>query len=333
MSLYSSEVENNMRKQVTILVPCYNEEQVLRKFYRETDKVLAALTDYDFYYLFVNDGSNDNTLAILRELQQTDDRVAYVSLSRNFGKEPAMLAGMDYADRDALIIMDADLQDPPELIPELLAGWEEGYQDVYAQRRSRAGEGWFKKFSSKLYYRILDKMSDIPVLVDVGDFRLLDRECILAMRSLREGERYTKGLFSWVGFRKKAVLYDRDPRAGGETHWNYRKLFGLAIDGITSFSTMPLQMSSYMGLVISLLSFVYMFVIIFKTLCWGDPVPGYPTLITVLLFVSGVQLMALGVIGEYLGKVFKEAKRRPPYLVGEKAGNFTEGLGQEKGGQ
>lgn len=314
-----------MKKQVTILVPCYNEEQVLRKFYLETGKVLAELIEYDFSYLFVDDGSFDGTLAILRELQRGDGHVSYISLSRNFGKEAAMLAGMDHVDSDALILMDADLQDPPELIPKLLAGWEEGYQDVYAQRRSRAGEGWFKKFSSKLYYRILAKLSDIPVLVDVGDFRLLDRECILAMRSLREGERYTKGLFSWVGFKKKAVLYDRTPRAGGKTHWNYRKLFGLAIDGITSFSTMPLQLASYLGIIISVLSFFYMFFIIFKTLCWGDPVAGYPTLITVLLFVSGVQLMALGVIGEYLGKVFKEAKRRPPYLVGEKAGRLPAG--------
>lgn len=313
-----------MKKQVTILVPCYNEEQVLRKFYQETNKILAELTDYEFCYLFVNDGSSDGTMEILRELQQADERVAYVSLSRNFGKEAAMLAGMDYADSEALIIMDADLQDPPVLIPKLLAGWEEGYQDVYAQRRSRAGEGWFKMFSSKMYYRILARLSDIPVLVDVGDFRLLDRECVLAMRSLREGERYTKGLFSWVGFRKKAVPYDRTPRAGGETHWNYRKLLGLAVDGITSFSTLPLQMASYLGFIISVLSFVYMFVIIVKTLCWGDPVAGFPNLISVLLFVSGVQLMALGVIGEYLGKVFKEVKQRPIYLVTEKAGNLPQ---------
>ena len=212
--------------------------------------------------------------------------------------------------------------DSVEYSLKLLAGWKQGYQDVYAQRCSRAGESWFKKISSKLYYRILAHLSDIPVLVDVGDFRLLDRACVLALRSLRESERYTKGLFSWIGFRKKAVLYNREPRVDGQTHWNYRKLLGLAIDGITSFSTIPLQVSSYLGFVIAVCSFLYMFMIIVRTLCWGDPVAGYPTLITVLLFVSGVQLMALGVIGEYLGKVFRESKHRPNYIVEEKSGEF-----------
>lgn len=306
-------------KTITLIVPCYNEAETVEIFYQAIEQQFVQLPDYEFNILFINDGSRDNTLELIKALNAKDQRVKYVSLARNFGKEAAMLAGFDYAETEAAIIMDVDLQDPPSLIPELVAEWEKGYQDVYARRKHRDGETWFKKVSSKLYYRILQKLSDIPVLVDVGDFRLLDKECILALRQLRECQRYTKGMFSWIGFKKKEVLYDRDARIAGATKWNYWKLFRLALDGITSFSTVPLQISSVLGIVISVLSFVYMIWGIGKTLLWGDPVKGYPSLIAVVLFVSGIQLMILGILGSYLGKVYNESKQRPVYLVGEKA--------------
>ena len=309
------------KKKITCIIPCYNEEESLNLCYQALVAEASKLPRYEFTFLFINDGSSDGTLAGIKRLTSKDERVQYVSLSRNFGKEPAMLAGFDYADGDAAIVLDADLQDPPSLFPQLIAEWEKGYEDVYAQRRSRAGETWLKRTTSKLYYRIIARLSDVPVQVDTGDFRLRDRKCILALRRLREHQRYTKGLFSWLGFKKKAVLYDRAPRVAGETHWNYWKLMKLAINGITSFSTIPLQVSSWLGALISCGAFCYMAFIIGKTLLLGDDVPGYPSLIAVLLFVSGIQLMILGILGGYLGRVFIEAKGRPVYLVGEvKAG-------------
>ena len=304
-------------REVTILVPCYNEEAVLGTFYEAVRTVVADLPQYAFRFLFVNDGSRDGTLAILQRLAAEDARVEYLSLSRNFGKEAAMLAGFDYAEGEAVIVMDADLQDPPSLIPPMLAAWEQGWQDVYARRRSRAGETWLKRATSALYYRILARLSDVPVLVDVGDFRLLDRQCVLALRRLREHQRYTKGLFSWIGFRKKEILYDRDARAAGETHWSYGRLARLAVNGMMSFSTVPLQLSSWLGAAVSFCAFLYMLEVVAKTLLWGGDVPGYPSLIAVILFVSGVQLMVLGVLGEYLGKVFQETKGRPVYVLAE----------------
>lgn len=305
------------KKVVTCIIPCYNEEESLDLCYQALVEEAAKLPRYEFTFLFINDGSSDGTLAGIKRLASKDERVQYVSLSRNFGKEPAMLAGFDYADGDAAIVLDADLQDPPSLFPQLIAEWEQGYEDVYAQRRSRAGETWLKRTTSKLYYRIIARLSDVPVQVDTGDFRLLDRKCILALRRLREHQRYTKGLFSWLGFKKKAVLYDRAPRVAGGTHWNYWKLVKLAINGITSFSTIPLQVASWLGALISCGAFCYMVFIIVKTLMLGDDVPGYPSLIAVLLFVSGIQLMILGILGGYLGRVFIEAKGRPVYLIGE----------------
>ena len=304
-------------RSITILVPCYNEAPVLETFYRPVKGVTRTIPGYGFRFLFIDDGSFDGTLDILRRFAAQDEGVGYLSLSRNFGKEAAMLAGFDHAEGEAVIVMDADLQDPPSLIPQMLAAWEEGWQDVYAKRRSRAGETWLKRMTSHLYYRLLARLSDIPVLVDVGDFRLLDRRCVLALRRVREHQRYTKGLFSWIGFRKKAVLYDRDARAAGQTHWNYWKLIRLAVDGITSFSTVPLHLSSWLGAVVSFGAFVYMAEVVVKTLLYGGDVPGYPSLIAVVLFVGGVQLMVLGVLGEYLGRVFVETKGRPPYVVGE----------------
>ena len=265
--------------------------------------------------MFVNDGSRDHTLDIMRELHEEDSRVSYVDLSRNFGKEIAMIAGIDYLTGDAAIIMDADLQDPPELIPEMISWWEKGYQDVSAKRRSRAGESFFKKWSSHAFYTILQKMSSVPMQCDVGDFRLLDKQCLNALRLMRESQRYTKGLFSWIGFEKKEVLFDRDARAAGKTKWNYWKLLNLAIEGITSFTIAPLRASAFVGCILAFFAILYMLFIVLRTLICGEDVPGYPSLVSIILFIGGIQLFFLGIIGEYLGRVFNESKFRPLYLV------------------
>ena len=304
-------------KKITILIPCYNEEKSIGILYKRLKSLIDSISDYQFEVLLIDDGSKDNTLAELRKLHMQDSHVSFLSLSRNFGKENAMLAGLDFADGDAVILMDADLQDPPELIPQMIEEWEKGYDDVYARRRSRAGETWFKKVSAHWYYRILQKFADIDIPADVGDFRLLDRQAINALCSLREKQRYTKGLFCWIGFNKKELLFDRDPRAEGNSKMNFIKLFGLAIDGITSFSVAPLRLASILGMLISTVAFLYLLFVIAKTLLYGDPVAGYPSMISIILFIGGIQLVVLGIIGEYVGRIFNEAKGRPDYLVSE----------------
>ncbi|MGP4106081.1 glycosyltransferase family 2 protein [Virgibacillus sp. L01] len=306
-----------MRKLITIMVPAYNEEKVIEEFYSRIKDVTKNITSYNFEILFVNDGSSDQTLTIIKKLRDIDQRISYVDLSRNFGKEVAMLAGFDYSKGDAVVIIDADLQDPPELISEMIYYWEQGYNDVYAKRSDRQGETWLKKWSSKTFYKVLKKTTSIPIQEDTGDFRLLDRRCVNALRQLRETQRYTKGLFSWLGFKKKEISFSRDPRAAGETKWNYTKLINLAIEGVTSFTTYPLKISSYFGVLISMGAFIYMFIVIFKTLVFGESVSGYPSLMSVILFLGGIQLLSLGVIGEYLGRIFNESKKRPVYLVQE----------------
>lgn len=304
-------------KSVTILIPCYNEEKGLEILHERLQNILRKIDKYDFTILLVNDGSKDNTLAKMQELHEKDSSVSYLSLSRNFGKENAMLAGLDYAEGDAVILMDADLQDPPELIPQMLQEWEKGYDDIYARRRTRTGETWFKKASAHWYYRILQKFAEIDIPADVGDFRLLDRQAVDALCSLREKQRYTKGLFTWIGYNKKELLFDRDPRAVGSSKMNFVKLFSLAVDGITSFSVAPLRLASVLGIVISSVAFIYLLFVIGKTLLFGDPVAGYPSMISIILFMGGIQLVVLGIIGEYVGRIFYEAKRRPDYLVSE----------------
>ena len=304
-------------KTITILVPCYNEENSLDLFFHRLQGVLANLKEYKIEVLLVNDGSKDNTLAKMQELHSKDPSVSYLSLSRNFGKENAMLAGLDYAEGDAVIIMDVDLQDPPELIPEMIQEWENGYDDVYARRRSRMGETWLKKASAHYYYRLLQILADIDIPADVGDFRLLDRQAVNALCSLREKQRYTKGLFSWIGYKKKELLFDRNPRAAGNSKMSFIKLFGLAIDGITSFSVAPLRLASVLGLLISSIAFVYLLFVVGKTLLLGDPVAGYPSMVSIILFIGGIQLIVLGIIGEYVGRIFYETKGRPDYLVSE----------------
>ncbi|WP_345242133.1 glycosyltransferase family 2 protein [Pontibacillus salipaludis] len=304
-------------KTITIMVPAYNEEESLHYLYERLFGVVNGQKGYSFELLFVNDGSQDQTLPIIKELREMDKRVSFVDLSRNFGKEIAMIAGLDHAKGDAVVIMDADLQDPPELIPEMIEYWEAGYDDVFAKRRSRAGESLMKKATSTLFYKVLEKMSDVPIQKDTGDFRLLDRRCVEALKKIRESQRYTKGMFSWVGYNKKEILFDRDPRVSGETKWNYKKLTDLAIEGITSFTTAPLRLSSFLGIGVSFFAFLYMVWIISKTLLYGESVAGYPSLMSAILFLGGIQLIVLGIIGEYLGRVFNETKIRPLYFVDE----------------
>ena len=303
------------KKLVTILIPAYNEEAVLPLLYDRLLKLIDGLPQYNFELLFVNDGSKDRTLELIQEMRKHDPRVCYVNLSRNYGKETAMIAGFDYVNGDCMINIDADLQDPPELISEMLKYWEEGYDDVYAKRKSRKGESFLKKFTSWGYYRVLQSMTNIEIQKDTGDFRLLDRRCVEAIKQMRESQRYTKGLYSWIGYKKKEILYDRDPRAAGKTKWNYRKLANLSIDGITSFTTAPLRWAALIGILVSLLGFIYMMVIIIKTLIYGIDVPGYASMMVVILFLGGLQLIFLGVIGEYLGRAFYETKHRPLYFI------------------
>ncbi|MDO4920663.1 MAG: glycosyltransferase family 2 protein [Phascolarctobacterium sp.] len=304
-------------KKITLLVPCYNEEAVVGKFYDRVTGILNDIHQYEFEILFVNDGSKDGTLALMKTLRAKDIRVSYLDLSRNFGKEIAMIAGIDHINSDAMIVMDADLQDPPELIPEMIYWWEKGYKDVCAKRKSRAGETWLKKWTSHMYYKVLQQVSSIPIQPDVGDFRLLDAQCINAIKLIRESQRYTKGIFSWIGFEKKEILFDRDARVAGVTKWNYFKLMNLAIEGLTSFTIVPLRIASLLGCVLSLVSILYMCLVIFKTLMWGDTVAGYPSLISVVLFIGGIQLLFLGIMGEYIGRIFNETKCRPLYFINE----------------
>ena len=306
-----------MKKLVSILVPCYNEEASLPRLYEAVEELMDAESGYDWELFFINDGSRDKTLDIIRQLADADPRISFASLSRNFGKENAMLAGFDHVAGDCMIIMDADLQDPPSLIPQMLQYWEEGYQDIYARRNTRGRESWLRRRLSKAFYYILDRSSRYEMLQDVGDFRLLDRKCINALCELRESERYTKGLFCWIGYRKKEILFDRGNRIAGQSNWNYAALFNLAIEGITSFTTAPLRIASLVGALIAIWALCYMAWIIFKVLMWGDPVAGYPTIMTVMLLLGSIQLIAIGILGEYIGRIFNEVKRRPVYIVNE----------------
>ena len=304
-------------KKITIIIPAYNEEESLPYLYERLDKLMTSMKNYEFEILFVNDGSKDKTINIIKELRQKDKKISYVDFSRNFGKEIAMIAGLDYATGDCVIFMDADLQDPPELIPELVKYWEDGYDDVYAKRRSRKGETWLKKFTSKMYYKVLQKTTKIEIQKDTGDFRLLDRRCVNALRKIRESERNTKSMFSWIGYKKKEVLYDRDPRVAGTTKWNYKKLIDLAIDGITSFTTSPLRLSTYIAIPTFLVLFVYFVYVIIKSCMIHKAIQAFQAIILLILFFSGIQILLFGIIGEYLGRIFNETKNRPLYLVNE----------------
>lgn len=305
---------HDIRRSLSVVVPVYNESEVLPEFHRRVCAVLATL-DMQCQIIYVNDGSTDGTLEIIHELDARQAPVQLVDLSRNFGKDIALTAGLDHADSDAVIVIDADLQDPPELIPELVSHWLDGYDVVYAKRTQRDGEGIIKKATAYLFYRLMRKMCRIPIPEDTGDFRLLSRRAVDAIRQLREQHRFMKGLFAWIGYPQKAVPYRRAGRFAGATKWNYWKLWNFALEGITSFTGGPLKVATYVGLSTALGALTYGAYFAVRTLLYGNPVPGYPSLVVIVLFLGGMQLLSIGIIGEYLARLFDESKKRPLYLL------------------
>ncbi|NOG72341.1 glycosyltransferase family 2 protein [Roseicella sp. DB1501] len=327
LSLRTDEIQPSLQRfasdtppSLSVVVPLYNEEEVIEVFHHRLAAVMDA-AGWTWEVVYVDDGSRDGSAAALRALQQRAPNAAVVRLSRNFGKEAAMTAGLDHAQAtEAVIVIDIDLQDPPEVIPDLLAGWQRGFDVVYAQRRSRAGEGWLKKATAHAFYRVMARIGGpVQLPADVGDFRLMSRRAVDALLRLRERHRFMKGLFAWVGFPSLAVPYDRAARAAGRTKWNYARLLDLSIEGITSFTTVPLRIATWLGLGTALVALIYGVRVVLMALLYGDPVPGYPSLMTVVLLLGSVQLMTLGVIGEYLGRIFNETKQRPLYVVSEHA--------------
>ncbi|MBL9058588.1 MAG: glycosyltransferase family 2 protein [Mangrovicoccus sp.] len=299
---------------ISIICPCYNEEGGLGEFVRRIEAVLTPLAQ-PFEIVFVNDGSTDATLAEMRALALSRAFVTVVNLSRNFGKEIAMTAGLTEASGDAMVVIDADLQDPPEIIRDFIAGYCEGYDVVYGRRVVREGETRMKIATAHAFYRLMKRLGPVRLPEDVGDFRLMSRRAVDALLQMPETHRFMKGLFAWIGFPAKEVPYRRQARFHGTTKWNYPKLIGLSVEGITSFSTFPLRLTSFLGLAIAFFAFVNGIYFFFRALIYGDPVQGFPTLYVTILLLGGAQLMALGVIGEYLGRVFNETKRRPLYFV------------------
>ena len=321
-------------KKITVLIPAYNEAVNLPALHTrlcalasgELDNVSAQteadnsterprMTDYEWEFLFVNDGSSDNTLAVLNTLRRTDPRVTVVDLARNFGKENALLAGFDIASGDAVVVMDADLQHPPETVPEMVKYWELGYVDVYGRRRSRGRESWLRHHLTSVFYRTLQALTSIEMMPGVGDFRLLDRRAVNALTSMRETQRYTKGMFSWIGGSKYGIDFDVADRAGGHSSFGPRQLVALALQGLTGFTTAPLRFASISGITISMGAFVYLVYALVKYACYGDPVRGFATLLCVMLLLGGLQLLCLGIIGEYIGRIFIETIGRPPEII------------------
>jgi glycosyltransferase involved in cell wall biosynthesis len=299
---------------LSVVVPVYNEEQVLNEFHRRLASVLDKLPA-NSEIIYVNDGGLDNTLNIIEGLRDQDPRVALVDLSRNYGKDVALTAGLDHSKGEAVVVIDADLQDPPELILEMVAAWKDGYEMVYAKRIVRQGESFLKKATANIFYRLIQYFSRVKIPKDTGDFRLLSRRAVNALLQMRERNRFMKGMFAWIGYSQKAIYYRRDPRYAGKTKWSYWRLWNFALDGLTSFTIAPLKISTYLGLTIAFGAFVYSVYIIIKTLLFGEPVRGYPSLMVVILFLGGIQLIGIGIIGEYLGRMFDETKQRPLYLT------------------
>lgn len=307
-----------MKKILSIIVPCYNEEQALPFFYQEIDKVSKELKELNFEFIFVNDGSKDKTLEVLKEYHQKDKRVKYISFSRNFGKEAAMYAGLEHAKGDYVTIMDADLQDPPSLLKEMYRLTEkEGYDCVGTRRVTRKGEPPIRSFCARMFYKLINRLSKVEMVDGARDYRFMNRKMVNAILELKEYNRYSKGLFSFVGFKTKWLEYENINRVAGETKWSFWKLFIYALDGITAFSTVPLVLSAILGIVFCLISFIMIIAIIVKTLVYGDPVSGWPSLVCIIFLCSGVQLFCMGIIGQYLSKTYLETKKRPIYIIGE----------------
>ena len=306
--------KNEQKKILSIVSPAYNEAENLGEFYSRVINATDNL-NLEIEIIYINDGSQDSTIDIITKQRQIDNRITIIDLSRNFGKEIALTAGLDYSSGDAVIVIDADLQDPPELIPKLVEKWREGYDVVNAKRIKRKGESLLKKVMSYIYYRLLFYLSDINVPRDTGDFRLLNKNALDALLKLREKHRYMKGLFVWVGFKQKEIEYEREARFKGKTKWGFFSLFNLAFDGLTSFSIMPLRLASTIGFLSALIGFFYGAVIVFKTLFFHEPVAGFTSLVVLITFFGGIQLLSIGIIGEYIGRIFNETKNRPLYVV------------------
>jgi glycosyltransferase involved in cell wall biosynthesis len=301
---------------LSIVIPAYNEQEVLEELHGRLTKTLDTL-NMRRELVFVNDGSTDNTFAALMALRERDPSISVLDLSRNFGKEIAMTAGLHHCHGDAVVVIDADLQDPPELIPALIAEWRNGYDVVYARRTRRGGETLLKKSTAHLFYRLMQRVGEVKLPADTGDYRLLSRRAVDALNRLTERHRFMKGLFAWIGYRQKAIPYEREPRHAGRTKWNYWRLWNLALEGITSFTTAPLKFATYIGLLAAFGAFAYGLFMIVRTLLFGNPVPGYPSLIVIILFLGGLQLTAIGILGEYIGRIFTESKQRPLYFINE----------------
>jgi len=302
------------RPLLSVVVPVYNEQEVVREFHHRLSEVLEG-SDITAEIVYVNDGSTDHTLEILSVLNSGDNNVQVIDLTRNFGKEIAMTAGLDHAVGDAVVLIDADLQDPPEMIPRMVKEWHNGYDVVYMKRMSRRGESTLRKVTAWAFYFLVHKVSPVELPVNAGDFRLLSRRAVDAVRQMPERNRFMKGLFAWIGYPQKELFYHRDARYAGHSKWSYWALWNFALEGITSFTVSPLKAASYVGLLTAGGAFLYGLLVVIKTLLLGDPVPGYPSLMVMILFLGGIQLMAIGILGEYVGRVFMETKGRPLYLV------------------
>lgn len=306
-----------MEKVISIIVPCYNEQETVNRFYEEIKKVTDEVVDYAFEFIYVNDGSKDQTASLVKELHGKDERVCLVDFSRNFGKEAAMLAGMEQAQGDAVVIMDVDLQDPPELLPKMIKLYEDGYENIYTRRRNRDGEPPIRSFFANLFYKLINRMSDVEIIDGARDYRLLSRRAVDELIKLKEANRFSKGLFQWVGYDSICLEFDHVERVAGETKWNFMKLVDYAIEGITAFSNAPLRFATYTGISIAGLSFLYLIYIFMKTMINGSTTAGWPSLVCIILFLGGIQLIFLGVIGEYIGRIYNEVKERPIYIVKE----------------
>lgn len=304
---------------ISVIIPMHNESAALGELFSRLCAVLKNITE-NYEIICIDDGSVDDTLSRLREINSTNPRIRSLSLSRNFGKEAALTAGIDASRGDAVIPFDADLQDPPELITQMVEKWREGFKVVLAVRNSRPGDSAFKRITAGAFYWLINRVATIKIPPNVGDFRLMDREVIEAVKKFTEHTRFMKGLFAWVGYKTAEIRYDRPARSQGSSSWNYRRLWGFALDGIFSFTTVPLRIWTYLGAIISLSAFIYAFYLIIRTLIFGGDVPGYPSLMVTILFIGGVQLMSLGILGEYIGRIYREVKHRPLYLVKESIG-------------